>query len=177
MIVIDFETTGLLLHPSAELRKQPKIIEAGFALLCRETGEVLETINLLINPGVKLPAEIIKITGITDADLEGKPSFKEVLPQIAAMFLKANVMVAHNLPFDQGMLRTELQRLGATEDFPWPQRGICTVGLYREQYGKNPRLIELYEDVIGHPLAQTHRALDDAMAVVEIIQKEKLWNL
>jgi hypothetical protein len=37
--------------------------------------------------------------------------------------------------------------------------------------------LELYEAVIGKPLAQTHRALDDVAALVEIIVKEKLWEV
>ena len=83
-------------------------------------------------------------------------------------------MVAHNLPFDKAIIRGELARCGI-EDFPWPERELCTVGLHRDAWGRNPRLVELYESVMGKPLAQTHRALDDANALVEIIQKEELW--
>jgi hypothetical protein len=42
--------------------------------------------------------------------------------------------------------------------------------------GKRPRLINLYEYVMGRPLAQTHRALDDAMAVFEVLQKDKFFD-
>jgi DNA polymerase III epsilon subunit-like protein len=30
---------------------------------------------------------------------------------------------------------------------------------------------------MGKPLAQTHRALDDVLALVEIFQKELLWQV
>jgi DNA polymerase III epsilon subunit-like protein len=83
--------------------------------------------------------------------------------------------VAHNLPFDRAIMRGELARHGVT-DFPWPEREVCTVGLYKEAWGRNPKLLELYEDVLGRPLAQTHRALDDVKALVEIIQSEELWR-
>jgi hypothetical protein len=31
-------------------------------------------------------------------------------------------------------------------------------------------MTELYEKALGHPLAQTHRALDDVHALVEIVR-------
>ena len=173
IIVIDWETSGLTLHPDAPVHKQPRAIEFGGALLDRN-GVVVEEASILINPGEPISAEITKITGITDADLVGAPSFAEVLPQLRRLFAEADTVMAHNLPFDKAILRGELARLDV-HDFIWPKRELCTVGLYKDQWGRNPRLPELYEAVIGEPLAQTHRALDDVHALVEIIQKEELW--
>lgn len=176
ILVYDTETTGLTLHPDAEMRKQPRMIEFGAALLSPQTGEVVDTWNVLINPGEPLPAIITKITGITDADLVGASPFAAVLPAMRMMFERATCVMAHNLPFDRAILRGELARLDVF-DFPWPSQEICTVGLYKDHWGRNPKMTELYEFVLDKPLAQTHRALDDVMALVEIIQKEKLWNL
>jgi len=173
IIVYDTETTGLTLHPDAPVTKQPKCIEFGGVLLDRN-GRVVEEASILINPGEQLSAEITKITGITDADLVDAPPFAEVLPQLRRLFAEADTVMAHNLPFDKAILRGELARLNVY-DFIWPKRELCTVGLYKDQWGRNPRLIELYESVMGKPLAQTHRALDDVHALVEIIQKEELW--
>lgn len=172
--IFDTETTGLTLHPNAPLHKQPQIIEFGFALM--EEGEVTETANILINPGCELDPVITKITGITDADLVGAPSFEGVLPQIRRLFAKADVAVAHNLPFDKALLHFELARLEVM-DFPWPTGQMCTVALYRDIWGYNPKLLQLYEHVMGEPLNQTHRALDDVMAIVDIVKKEKLWSI
>lgn len=175
IIVYDTETTGLTLHPDVPVHKQPKCIEFGAALLDRN-GVVVEEASILINPGEPISAEITKITGITDADLVGAPSFAEVLPQLRRLFAEADTVMAHNLPFDKTILRGELARMDVY-DFPWPKNELCTVGLYKDSWGRNPRLIELYEVVMGKKLAQTHRALDDVMALVEIIQKEKLWEI
>ena len=176
ILVYDTETTGLTLHPNAEVRKQPRMIEFGAALLSSTTGEVVDTWNVLINPGEPLPAIITKITGITDEDLKGAAPFAAALPAMRMMFERTTCVMAHNLPFDRAILRGELARLDVF-DFPWPKTEVCTVGLYKDAWGRNPKLTELYESVMGKPLAQTHRALDDVMALVEIIQKEKLWNL
>jgi len=176
ILVYDTETTGLTLHPQAEVRKQPRMIEFGAALLDPKTGEVVDTWNVLINPGAPLEPVITKITGITDADLQGASPFAAVLPAMRMMFERATCVVAHNLPFDRAILRGELARLDVF-DFPWPKREICTVGLYKDDWGRNPKLTELYESVMGKPLAQTHRALDDVLALVEIFQKELLWQI
>lgn len=175
-IIFDTETTGLTLHPSAPIEKQPRMIEFGGVLLSLTTGEIEEEFSLLVNPGHPLPDEIVKITGITDGDLRGAPTFAEVLPLLTRIFSGAEVVVAHNLPFDRAILRGELARAKLTV-FPWPAREVCTMGLYRAEWGRDPRLVELYESVMGRPLAQTHRALDDVKAMVEIIQKEALWRL
>lgn len=175
IVVFDTETTGLTLHPDAPLVKQPRMIEFGAVVLDRR-GEILEEASILINPREPLTAEITKITGITDSDLADAPVFADTLPQIRRIFEGAELVMAHNLPFDRAILKGELARADVF-DFPWPPRELCTVGLYKEQWGRNPRLQELYAAIMGHPLAQTHRALDDVKALVEIVQKEALWDL
>jgi DNA polymerase III alpha subunit (gram-positive type) len=176
LLVFDTETTGLTLHPSAETRKQPKMIEFGAVSLSREDGRVLGEVSQLINPGEPLTEEITRITGLTDADLKGMPSFWDFSIALQALFMTHSSMAAHNLPFDRQIIQGELDRLGM-KDFVWPEKGTCTVGLYRDIYGHNVKLTKLYEDIMGRPLAQTHRALDDVQAMVEVIQKEELWRL
>jgi DNA polymerase III epsilon subunit-like protein len=175
IIVFDTETTGLTLHPRAPAEKQPRMIEFGAVLLDRD-GSVVEEAGMLCNPQEPITPEITKITGLTDADVADAPTFEQLLPQLVRLFGEASCVVAHNLPFDRAIIRGELMRLGVT-DFPWPVNEFCTVQLYADEWGRNPRLIELYAAVMGEPLAQTHRALDDVLALVKIIQKEQLWNV
>lgn len=173
--VFDTETTGLTLHPDAPINKQPKIIELGAALLDSD-GRVVETLSQLVHPGEEVTAEITKITGITNEMLVGQPTFAEALPALRAFFGKAFAVFAHNLPFDKSLMMFDLQRVGC-EDFPWPQQEYCTVGLHKEQWGRNPRLIELYEATLGRALPQTHRALDDVLALVEVVVALDLHKL
>lgn len=173
-IIFDTETTGLLLPSSAPLEKQPRIIELGAILVSTETG-IIGELTQLINPEMEISAEITKITGITNEDLVGKPTFKEYLPTLRAFFDGADMLICHNAPFDSGMLRNDLKRAGC-DDFPWPAETICTAQEYTPVVGKRPRLLQLYEIIMGKPLAQTHRALDDAMAVYEILDKDKFFS-
>lgn len=175
-IAFDTETTGLLMPSAAELKTQPKIIELGLIVIEAtddgSSGAVTGEHVWLINPGEQITDEITKITGITNDVLIGKPRFEEVLPELERLFLGAYGLIAHNLPFDLGMLLTELRRCGREHSFPYPPRHLCTVSAYGHLKGHNLKLTDLYEKIIGKPLAQTHRALDDARALVEIVMKE-----
>ena len=78
------------------------------------------------------------------------------------------MIIAHNLPFDFDVFRMELKRNKITRVCP-PSIGICTVQEYSAQFGKYPKLFELYEFLTGKKLVQTHRAFDDVEALSEIV--------
>ncbi len=170
-LVFDTETTGLPLPSSAPLDKQPRIIELALTLV--EDGSVLGRNSWLINPQQPLEAVITKITGLKDEDLVDKPTFPEVYEEIKLVFSKANILYAHNAPFDVSLLTFELQRM-KVDDFPWPQETVCTVQEFKHLFGYRPSMIKLYEKILGKPLAQTHRAQDDVDALVEILMKAGL---
>lgn len=177
--IFDTETTGIPKHPDAKMTVQPRIIEFG-CLLVDHNGKELEELNLLIDPEEPLEPIITKITGLTDADLRGMPKFAEVLPLIANIIGKADLLVAHNLPFDSNMLRIELRReelrTGEPQEFPWPKLNLCTVQENFLAYGRRIKLLDLYSHVLEKPLEQTHRALDDCRALAEVVIKENYIN-
>lgn len=168
-VIFDTETTGLLMPSAAPIEKQPRIIELGVVVV--EDNELVAEHNWLINPEQEISEEITKITGITNADLVGKPLFRQLLAEIEEVFAGAEFGFAHNAPFDTGMLNTELLLCSRT-GFPWPKEIICTAQEYTHVMGKRPKLLQLYEHIIGRPLAQTHRAIDDAVALWEVLKKD-----
>lgn len=168
-LVFDTETTGLPLHGKAPLAKQPKCIEFG-AVLLNSAGEVVQEFNQLIDPGEQIDPVITKITGITNSDLQGQPRIADVLPRIQELFAAAGTAIAHNLAFDRSIIQFELDRHPeVAEEFPWCARMLCTVEATMGEWGRRPKMIELYAATLGRPLAQTHRALDDARALAEIV--------
>lgn len=187
MIIFDTETTGLPLPSIADLSQQPHIIDFAAIKLAQVERTVRRKIHLvweevdrfqtLINPGVPLEAVITKLTGYTDSDLKDAPSFAQALDGIANFVLGQRSMLAHNLPFDKSMLMFELERLGMVTQFPWPMKQLCAVQLYEPEFGKRPRLIQLYEAKLGKPLEQKHTAMADAEALTEIVMKEELYAL
>jgi len=170
-LVFDTETTGLPLPDCADLDKQPRIIELAVARI--EHGKIVAEHSWLFDPECPLSAEITKITGLTDADLAGKPKFRELLGEIEEAFGGAEQLIAHNAPFDVGLLGFELSRAART-GFPWPPTTICTVQEFMHEKGRRLKLTQLYELKMGRPLAQTHRALDDVRALCEIVIREKI---
>ena len=168
-LVFDVETSGLRLPEVANPSAQPRIIELGAIAIDSRTkiGEYSQ----LVFPGFVISAEITKITGIKADDLKGKPVFRDVLPALKAFFEGTDLLIAHNALFDYDMLTHEVNVAGC-EDFPWPKDVICTAQEYQPVFGFNPTMKQIYERVIGVPLEQTHRALDDVQALLAIIEKD-----
>lgn len=179
LLVFDFETTGLTLHPSAPLRKQPHAIEFAGAIYDCGTGSLVREYVTLINPGddVEVSDEITKITGISHAQAHapGVPTFDEVCNEIADCFRESDISVAHNHPFDSSILQFQLERMQFSGEFPWCKIQVCTVEWFKPLYGRRAKLTEIYERVMGEKLAQTHRALDDVQALAAVAMKEKVW--
>lgn len=170
--IFDTETTGLLQHSLVPLHNQPHIIELGLILWDPDDDRSEVEASWLFNPEVQLEPKITKITGLTNEDLVGKPTFAECANKIASMFAQADVGVAHNVEFDVGMMNNDLTRC-AFPKFPWPDLMRCTVREYEPLFGYRPTLSRLYFHVFGHALAQTHRALDDCRALLKILKRDR----
>ena len=90
-VVFDFETTGL------NAMNGDTIIEIGAVKMLK--GEIIDTYNELIDPGIKLDKIITKITNITDDMLKGKAKEEDAFKRFKEWY-KDSVMVAHNAKFD-----------------------------------------------------------------------------
>lgn len=168
-VILDTETTGLLKHPRAKDHLQPRCIEFG-AVVINEKGEQLEELELLINPEQKLEPIITKITGLTDADLADKPLFQHIHPDITRLVEGCDAVIAHNLPFDKGIIDREYARLGI--ELTWPAIQLCTVQENVPVYGYRIKLKDLFKEVTGRVWTQNHRALDDVKALAEVVVHE-----
>ncbi len=101
-VSFDLETTGLSSRYSG-------ITEFGAAKIVN--GHVTETLDILIDPEMEIPPHIVEKTKITNQMVKGKPTIKEVLPQILEFFGDA-ILVSHNINFDIGFLNEALRRNG-----------------------------------------------------------------
>lgn len=95
-VVFDLETTGL--NP----KDGNSIIEIGAVRV--KNNEIVDRFDELIDPGVKLSEEIIKITNITDEMLVGKPKEEEIVRKFIA-WAGEDILVAHNANFDLSFLK------------------------------------------------------------------------
>jgi DNA polymerase-3 subunit epsilon/ATP-dependent DNA helicase DinG len=63
------------------------------------SGEVLDRLEVLVDPGIPVPVAIQRLTGLSDADLRGAPSPAEAVAMLAD-FAESAQLVAHGAPFD-----------------------------------------------------------------------------
>lgn len=123
-VVFDTETTGL--NPG----QGDRIVEVG----CIELINLLPTgreFQIYINPGRPVSEATVRITGITNETLRGKPPFEhpDVVDRLLEFFGDSPI-VAHNAEFDRGFLNYELELMGRP---PFPkERFTDTLVLARE---------------------------------------------
>ena len=158
-VVVDLETSGT--SPG-----QAAITEIGAVKV--RGGEVLGEFASFVHIDTPLPADITRLTGITDADLRDAPPISEVFPAFCE-FARGATLVAHNARFDMGFLKAAASRLGYAWDFP-PH--LCTLVLSRRIVPKSDTRSYRLSDLAYLFNAKTepnHRALYDARATVDVL--------
>ena len=156
-VVLDVETTG-------GKAGSDRITEIGAVKL--QGGEVLDTFNSLINPERPIPSFISRLTGISNAMVEGAPCFADIAHQLSE-FLQGAVFVAHNAKFDYGFIRSEFARCEIPIDMPQ----LCTVVNMRRYYpGLASYSLGKLCAEFDIKLTNHHRALADATATVELLK-------
>lgn len=155
--VFDLETTG-------GNHKHDKIIEIG--LIKIKNLKIVEKKHYLINPEIKIPDFIQKLTSIGQEDVVSCPKVGEVIEDILD-FMGNSVLVAHNTSFDIPFFNSVLKRLNIPER---KNQSICTnlmtKYLIPNLLNSNLNYMSKIFD-IKH--AKAHRALDDALATAELL--------
>jgi DNA polymerase III epsilon subunit-like protein len=164
--IIDTETTGLLEAEGVDISLQPHITEI-YAMQIDEAGSIIKEIDTLVKPPIPIPALITKITGIDDNKVRNAPSFSQIYKELIEVFFCSHTMVAHNLSFDEGMLITELKRMGKEFHFPYCPIKYCTVEQSMHIKGHRLKNTELYNIATGKEIVGAHRAKVDVQATYE----------
>lgn len=161
--VIDLETSG----------GSPKfgagITEIGVVKV--RGGTMLGTFQSFVDPGHSLPPFITQLTGITDEMLLSAPFIDEVLPTLFEFLGSPDetVLVAHNSPFDMSFLKAA----ALTHEYPWPNyQTVDTARLARAVLDRDEVMnckLGTLAAFFNAATSPTHRALDDALATVDIL--------
>lgn len=161
--VIDFETSGL------SPLMGDRALEIAAVIV--ENGEVRESWQSLMNPGIPVPAFITQLTGITPAMVRNAPPPKQVMAEVAE-FVGDATLVAHNASFDKKFWEHELDRIRIRQRPSF----LCTLLIARRLYpwADNHRLQTLVELHNIQPEGEYHRALADASMTAHLfIQMKK----
>jgi len=156
--VIDFETTGL--SPAMGDRATE------VAIVLVEGGRVVDRFQSLMNAGVRIPAFITGLTGITNAMVAPAPDATAVMAD-ANRFVGSAPLVAHNASFDRKFWEAELARAGLTAAQPF----ACTMLVSRRLYPQAPsHKLGVLVDYHHLPRAgRAHRALADAEMAASLL--------
>jgi DNA polymerase III subunit epsilon len=152
-IVIDTETTGF--DPLGGHR----IVEIGAVELINHapTGE---TFHRYICPQRDVPADAIKVHGLTAEFLADKPVFSDVVDDFLSFIGDAQI-IAHNAGFDIGFLNAELKR--ARKPLIEVERVIDTLVMARRKHAGHNTLDDLCSRYgIDRSRRKKHGALLDA---------------
>jgi DNA polymerase III subunit epsilon len=154
----DLETTGTTVGLD-------RIVEIG-VLKVTPHGEELE-LQTRINPGIRIPREATAVHGISDKDVEGKPTFDKVAPRVAR-FLEGCDFAGYNvLHFDLPILQAEFRRV----DVPLDMKGREVIDAMSIYFQKEPRdLKAALRFYCGTEHANEHSAFADACACRNVLQ-------
>jgi len=172
--VIDFETTGI--SPSSSCRATE------IAVVILEQGRIVERYQSLMNAGVRVPAFIEQLTGISNAMLRTAPSAEQVMNEVNE-FVGTTPLLAHNAAFDQKFWDFELGRIKRTR----LQNFACSLLLARRLMpaAPNHKLGTLTTFANLPHTGKAHRAMADAEMAAnltahlekELLQKHGLRDL
>jgi DNA polymerase III epsilon subunit family exonuclease len=158
VIAFDIETTGL------DAAKD-RITEIGAVRLVN--GQVAERFNTFVNPGIPIPENIVKLTGITDDMVADAPSIETALADFFEFIGKLPV-IAHNAGFDTGFIRFNAGQYGRRFD----NTVVDTLQMSRVMLkGLGRYKLNIVAEHLGVKLENHHRASDDAEAAGMIFMK------
>jgi DNA polymerase-3 subunit epsilon len=80
--------------------------------------------STLVNPEIRIPEFIQSLTGISNAMVQGAPTFSEIADEVRSR-LDDRIFIAHNARFDHGFLKNAFKRLG----HEFRPQVLCTVRL------------------------------------------------
>ena len=179
-LVFDTETTGLPKNfnaPITDSDNWPRMVQIAWQLHAKN-GTLLENQDYIIKPeGFDIPFSSQRIHGISTkmATEEGRV-LQDVLQEFQQVLDKAEVVVGHNIIFDNNIVGAEFFRKQisnslaaiATADTMKLGTDFCQLGGGKSGRYKSPKLEELYEKLYGEKFDEAHNAAADVNATAQV---------
>jgi len=158
-VCLDCETTGL----DAE---NNHIIEVATVLF--NFDGIIKSFETLIDPGCPISPESMAIHHITDDMVKGKPTIKEVLPQVL-QFVGRHIIVGHGIPMDIAFLVQAAKKNSIHCNLA--NQPFCDTLRLARLYGESPTnsLQKLREHFNIEPEG-AHRAMSDVLVNIEVFK-------
>lgn len=180
IFVFDTETTGFINKKETDLNKQPKIVQFAWILWDLKDGTFIEEkrVNILINPWVPIPFWASQVHHIYDIDVKNAPDITEVMDEILEYINSPDIIIWHNIEYDEDMVKLELKRIEKEYAYK-PKQVICTmkttVDYCAIQWNgarfKYPKLWELHKKLFDEYFVWAHDAMVDVEATLRSFVK------
>lgn len=163
LVIFDLETTGL------DLVKD-RVIQISYIKVYPDGRE--ERGDELINPEQPIPEIVEQLTGITNADVKDKPTFKQLAAKFSETFTGCDFAGFNSNNFDIPLLAEEFLRAGIDFDFQ-KSRLIDACTIFKKMERRN--LASAYKFYCGRKMEEdfeAHRADQDTEATYRVLMGE-----
>lgn len=185
IFVFDTETTWFIDKKNTSLDAQPHIIQFAWIYWEIKSWEFKEIkrINQMIKPKIPIPFWASQIHHIYDIDLKDAPSIEEYIWDFLKIINESDVIIWHNIEYDEEMLKIELKRLNREFEYK-PNQIICTMKQtvdfcalpWNWNRFKYPKLWELYKKLFWEYFLWAHDAIVDVEATLKaFMELYKNW--
>ena len=160
LVIFDLETTGL------DIVKE-RVIQLSYIKVYPDGHE--ERGDEIINPEKPIPDEVVQLTGISNDDVKGKPTFKQLATNLSQVFTGSDIAGFNSNHFDVPMLAEEFLRAGIDFDFS-KCRLIDVQTIFHKMERRN--LAAAYKFYCGHKMEddfEAHRADQDTEATYRVL--------
>ncbi|WP_412988582.1 3'-5' exonuclease [Pediococcus siamensis] len=158
-VAMDFETASAKRYSACSL-----------ALTIVRNNQVADEFYSLIKPDTEFNWRNVQIHGIHEEDVADAPTFPEIWSVINPFFQRDQLIVAHNAPFDNGVLKSCL------EHYHLQRTHYLTLDTVRSSRKFFPEFENHKLDTVckhlGIELDHHHNALDDSLACANILLYE-----
>ncbi len=180
IFVFDTETTGFV-EREGPLEVQPYIVQFSGILLEMWSDKKLteiDRIDAYVKPPISIPFGASQVHGIYDKDVAEKSTIADQMDTFLAFLNRADIVIGHNIEYDESVINYELQRLGRKGDYH-PQKTLCTMkstvdfcAIPGRGIGfKFPKLNEIYKKLFWDYFEWAHSAIYDVEATVKVLQR------
>ena len=160
LCVFDLETTGLQIT-------KDRIVQIAIIKILPDGSK--KDLNLIVNPEMVIPQEVIDIHGITNEHAAKAPTFKELAPQIISFIGDSDLAGFNSNKFDIPVLAEEFLRVNAKFDLS--QRAFIDVqNIFHKMEQRT--LVAAYKFYCGKTLENAHDAMYDTIATWEVLEKQ-----
>lgn len=185
ILVFDTETTWFINKKETDLNKQPRVIQFAWIIWELENSKFKEQkrINMMINPNIPIPYASSQVHSIYDIDVKASPFIETVIDEIIENINNCDIIIWHNIEYDEDMIKLELKRLWKEYEYN-PIQSICTMKetvdfcqiKWNWERFKYPKLWELHKILFWEYFIWAHDAMVDVEATLKcFVELVKKW--